>query len=569
MGVLIMKTNFKSEIAKLISMHIEMEHEEILNAIEVPPDTNMGDYAFPCFRLAKTMRKAPQAIAEDLATKMDDPNYKGIATGAYLNIFVNKTFFAERVLEEVLKEKESYGRDIQGNGKTIVIDYSSPNIAKPFHVGHLRSTMIGNALYQMYNFLGYNCISINHLGDWGTQFGKLIVAYKNWGDDKLIQQDGLKELTRIYVKFHDEAEKDATLDDEARSWLVKMQEGNEEALTLWKWFNDISLKDFNRIYELLNIKFDYYTGESFYNDKMEPVVEELRQKSLLTLSDGASVVELEEFKMPPCLILRRDGGTLYPTRDIAAAIYRKQEYDFDKCLYVTAFDQNLHFEQWFKVIELMKHDWSKNLIHIPFGLVSLEEGKLATRKGRVVLMEDLLNEAVAKTKSLIEEKNPDLSDKDEVAKQVGIGAVIFNDLYNNRIKDVVFSWERMLSFDGESGPYVQYTHARAYSLLEKAGHVELQDIDFSLLADEYSVNVIKQIAIYTEKVEEAVYKNEPYIVSRYLMELAQSFSKFYNAHHILNSEKDVQKSRLAVVYSVKVILRSGLELLGISAPNKM
>ena len=564
-----MKPNFKNEIAKLICTHVDLEYEEILSSIEVPPDTNMGDYAFPCFKLAKTMRKAPPAIAEDLTTKIDNPNYKAVATGAYLNFFVDKAFLAENVLKEVIRTKENYGRDDQGNGKTIVIDYSSPNIAKPFHVGHLRSTVIGNALYQMYKFLGYNCISVNHLGDWGTQFGKLIVAYKNWGDDALIEQDGIKELTRIYVKFHDEAEQNNALEDEARSWLLKMQDGDDEALRLWKWFNDISLKDFNRIYELLNIKFDHYTGESFYNDKMEPVVEELRQKSLLILSDGASVVDLEEFKMPPCLILRRDGGTLYPTRDIAAAIYRKQEYDFDKCLYVTAFDQNLHFEQWFKVIELMKHDWAKNLIHVPFGLVALEEGKLATRKGRVVLMEDLLNEAVAKTKSLIEEKNPDLLDKDEVAKQIGIGAVIFNDLYNNRIKDVVFSWERMLSFDGESGPYVQYTHARACSLLEKMQHVELEDIDFSLVADEYSVNVIKQVAIYTEKVEEALYKNEPYIVSRYLMELSQAFSKFYNAHHILNSEKDAQKSRLAVVYSVKLILSSGLALLGIKAPNKM
>ncbi|WP_312061458.1 arginine--tRNA ligase, partial [Anaerotignum sp.] len=451
----------------------------------------------------------------------------------------------------------------------VVIDYSSPNIAKPFHVGHLRSTVIGNAIYKIYEALGYNCEGVNHLGDWGTQFGKLIVAYHNWGSKEAVESQGIQELMRIYVKFHDEAEKNPALDDEARLWFVKMQEGDEEALTLWRWFYDISIKEFERVYKMLGVKFDAYTGESFYNDKMAPVVEELKEKNILKESEGAMIVDLEHKNMAPCLIIRKDGGTLYATRDITAALYRKKTYNFDKCIYLTALDQNLHFAQWFEVIHLMGYDWYKDLIHVPFGLVSLDSGKLSTRHGNVILMEDLLNQAIGETKKIIEEKNPSLENKEEVAKQVGIGAVIFNDLYNGRIKDVVFSWERMLNFDGETGPYVQYTHARACSILKRAGEINLSDIHFDALSDEASLDICKLLETYPEKIKDAANKLEPSVVTRHLVAIAQAFNKFYHDNPILNSEEDVRQARLAVVVAVKTVMKEGLRLLGIDAPEQM
>ena len=452
-----------------------------------------------------------------------------------------------------------------------MIDYSSPNIAKPFHVGHLRSTVIGNAIYKIHEELGYHCEGINHLGDWGTQFGKLIVAYKKWGSKEAVEKDGIQELMRIYVKFHDEAEKhpELKMDDEARLWFVKMQEGDEEALTLWKWFYDISIKEFERVYEMLGVKFDAYTGESFYNDKMDAVVQELKDKNLLKESEGAMIVDLEDKNMPPCLIIRKDGGTLYATRDITAALYRKKTYNFDKCIYLTALDQNLHFAQWFEVIHKMGYDWYKDLIHVPFGLVSLDSGKLSTRHGHVVLMEDLLNQACAETKRIIEEKNPNLENKEEIAKQVGIGAVIFNDLYNTRIKDVVFSWERMLNFDGETGPYVQYTHARACSILKRAGEPDFSDIHFEALSDEASLDVCKLLEAFPDKIKDAAAKLEPSVVTRHLVAIAQAFNKFYHDNPILSSEPEVRQARLAIVFSVKTVLKKGLALLGIEAPEQM
>ncbi|MGE4214591.1 MAG: arginine--tRNA ligase [Anaerotignaceae bacterium] len=564
--------DFKFEIAKAIAMVAGLETAEVLSGIEIPPNTEMGDYAFPCFRLAKTLRKAPPLIAVDIVEKITKPDFISEIKieGAYVNFFTNKGMFAKEILENVIAEKQNYGKSTIGNGKTIVIDYSSPNIAKPFHVGHLRSTVIGNAIYKIHQFLGYNCEGVNHLGDWGTQFGKLIVAYKNWGSKQAVEDEGIQELMRIYVKFHDEAENKPELDDEARGWFVKMQDGDEEALSLWKWFYEISMKEFDRVYAMLGVKFDAYTGESFYNDKMAAVVDELKEKKLLVESEGAMIVDLEEEKMPPCLIIRKDGGTLYATRDITAALYRKNKYDFEKCLYLTALDQNLHFAQFFKVIDKMGYEWSKGLVHVPFGLVSLDTGKLSTRKGNVILMEELLNQAVNETKKIIEEKNPDLPNKEEVAKQVGIGAVIFNDLYNGRIKDVVFSWERMLSFEGETGPYVQYTNARACSVLKKAGIVQIDtNVDYTLLADESSAEVCKLLADFPNKVQDAASKYEPSIVSRHLVNIAQAFNKFYHDNPILSSEENIKNARLTIVYAVKTVLTTGLGLLGINAPEQM
>lgn len=563
--------DFKAEIASAIAQTLDIDKNDVLEAVEIPPDKAMGDYAYPCFRLAKVLRKAPPLIAADLAEKIQLPSFvKEVkVVGAYLNFFTDKSVFAETIISKVFAEKESYGKSKEGEGKNIVIDYSSPNIAKPFHVGHLRSTVIGNAIYKIYEFLGYNCVGINHLGDWGTQFGKLITAYKMWGNAEAVEKDGISELMRIYVKFHEEAEKDPSLNDTARAWFVKMQDGDEEAISLWKWFKAISLKEFERVYKTLDVSFDSYAGESFYNDKMAAVVEELKEKNLLKESNGAMIVDLEDAKMPPCLIIRSDGGTLYATRDITAALYRKKTYDFEKCIYVTAIDQNLHFAQWFKVIEKMGYDWYKNLVHVPFGLVSLESGKLSTRKGNVVLMEDLLSEAVKKTAAIIEEKNPDLPNKEEVAKEVGIGAVIFDDLYNGRIKDIVFSWEKMLSFEGETGPYVQYTNARACSVLRKAEEEADGNVDFSLLTDDVTVEVIKLIASFNDKVKDAAERYEPSVVSRYLVDLAQAFNKFYHDNSILNAEENTRKARLAVVKAVSLVLTSGLALLGIKAPEQM
>lgn len=565
--------DFKIEIAKILAAAAEISVEDAAAAVEIPAKKEMGDFAFPCFRLAKIFRKAPPMIANELIEKIEKPNFiaKMEVVGAYINFFVEKGVYAEQVLSTVLAQKEQYGRSNIGAGKTIVIDYSSPNIAKPFHVGHLRSTVIGNAIYKIYEALGYHCEGVNHLGDWGTQFGKLIVAYKKWGSVEAVEKDGIQELMRIYVKFHDEAEKhpELKMDDEARLWFVKMQEGDAEALRLWKWFYDISIKEFERVYEMLGVKFDAYTGESFYNDKMDAVVAELKEKNLLKESEGAMIVDLEDKNMPPCLIIRKDGGTLYATRDITAALYRKKTYNFDKCVYLTALDQNLHFAQWFEVIHKMGYEWYQDLIHVPFGLVSLDSGKLSTRHGNVVLMEDLLHQACAETKRIIEEKNPNLENKEEVAKQVGIGAVIFNDLYNTRIKDVVFSWERMLNFDGETGPYVQYTHARACSILKRAGEISLENIDFSVLSDEASLDICKLLEAYPEKIQDAAAKLEPSIVTRHLVAIAQGFNKFYHDNPILNSEETVRKARLAVVVAVENVLKEGLALLGIAAPKQM
>ncbi len=564
--------DFKVEIAKEICKVINEDNiDNVLSMMETPPNSDLGDFAYPCFKLAKEFRKAPPMIATDLKDKFDDSEYisEVKATGPYLNFFVNNELYAKNVLSEVLEKGNDFATAKSGEGKMVVLDYSSPNIAKTFHVGHIRSTVIGNALKNIYDKLGYDTFGINYLGDWGTQFGKLIVAYKKWGDKERTEKDDVVELTRIYVKFHEEAEKDDSLNDEARAWFVKMQNGDEEALSLWKWFKEISLREFNRIYEKLGVTFDSFDGESFFNDKMMPVVDEIREKGLLKESQGAQIVDLDEFSLPPCLILRSDGGTLYPTRDISAAIYRKKTYDFYKTIYVTAVDQKVHFEQWFKVIELMGYDWHKQLTHVQFGLVSLETGKLSTRKGNVISMEQLLDESIEKTKSIIEEKNPNLENKEQVAKDVGIGAIIFNDLYNSRIKDVVFSWDRMLNFEGETGPYVQYTHARACSVLAKAKYTKTSDVDFSVLTDASTLALLKLFDTFEDKLEAVIKKDEPYILTRHLVDISKAFNKFYHNNTIITDDETTTKARLAVVESTRSVLAMGLSLLGINAPEKM
>jgi len=463
--------HWKKQIAEQLASAIsDVSAEDLASWLEYPPDPDLGDIALPCFRLSKQLRKPPQTIAEELKGGLNGPHIERVeAISGYLNIFLDKRHFAGEVIGGVLRGRDRFGsRDI-GRGRTIVIDFSSPNIAKPFHVGHLRSTVIGNALYRIHRFLGHNVIGINHLGDWGTQFGKLIVAYRKWGGAEAVEQGGIDELLRLYVKFHDEAEREPALEDEARAWFARLERGDEEARKLWQWFVDISLAEFKRNYGLLGVEFDFCTGESFYNDKMDAVIGELRSKGLLVEDEGAWIVRLDDYGMPPAIMLKKDGSSLYHTRDVAAAIYRKQTYDFDKAIYVTDYAQNLHFQQWFKIIELMGYDWAGDLVHVPFGRVSLEGASLSTRKGNVVKLEELLTQAIGKIRTIMETRGFNADDKDEVARQVGVGAVMFNDLSGNRIKDVVFSWEDALNFDGETGPYVQYTHARACSVLRKAG----------------------------------------------------------------------------------------------------
>lgn len=564
--------DFKKEVVNTIyNIENSLDKEEIEKLIEVPPNYDMGDYAFPCFRLAKTFRKAPNLIATELKEKIGANEYfeKIENVGPYLNFFINKEKLTETVLEEILEKKDDYGAQDIGKGRNIIVEFSSPNIAKPFHIGHIRSTVIGNSLYKICKFLGFNAIAINHLGDYGTQFGMLIAAYKKWGDKEVIENDPINELLKLYVKFNAEAEKDEALKEEARYWFKELENKNEEALELWQWIRDISLREFNRVYDLLNIKFDSYAGESFYSDKMDRVIEELEAKDLLKESEGAKIVDLEEYDMPPALIQKSDGSTLYITRDIAAAIYRKEHYDFYKNIYVVASQQNLHFKQLIKILELMGYEWANDCIHVPFGMVSLEDGTLSTRKGRVVFLEDVLNKAIENTKNIIEEKNPNLENKEEVAKQVGIGAVLFQELFNSRIKDYVFTWERTLSFEGETGPYVQYTHARANSLLEK-GEFKLDDkVDYSLLKAEEEIDLARLLYNFPQAVLDAYEKLEPSFITRHVTEIAKAFNKFYNSCPILSEEEELKKARLSLVYATKITIKTGLDLLGIAAPDKM
>ena len=572
--------NFKEEIAKLIAQQVEgLELAEIQDMIEVPQDHKMGDYAFPCFKLAKTLRKAPPLIAQGIAEAIKDAELfeKVEQVNAYVNMFISKEAFVKVTMEEVMAKGDDFGKTNVGENKPVIVEYSSPNIAKPFHIGHIRSTVIGNSLYKIYDAMGYDVIRINHLGDYGTQFGKMICAYRHWGNKEDVINEPIKTLLAYYTKFHVEVEEHPELEDEAREIFAKLEKGEPEEVELWQWFRDESLKEFSRVYDMLGITFDSYAGESFYSDKMPRFVNELKEKGLLEESRGAQIVDLEADGLGAALITKSDGSTLYITRDIAAAVYRKETYNFEKNIYVVASQQNLHFQQWFKILEKMGYEWSKDCVHIPFGLVSLAEGTMSTRHGRVVFLEDVLNKAVEKTKEIIREKNPEATDEyvDEVAKTVGIGAVIFQELSNNRIKDYVFNWDKVLNFDGETGPYVQYTHARCASVLRRAGEdvVEkakaLNGIDYKYLTSESAYDLAKLLYKFPAVVLDAGEKYEPSIVTRHIVDMAQGFNKFYHDEHILTDNEDEKVAKVALVLAAKEAIKNGLALLGMGAPERM
>lgn len=560
----------KEQVIELIASAADLDKETVAGILEIPPRADMGDYAFPCFQLAKSLHKAPPLIAADIAEKITKTEIidKLEVKGSYLNFFLKKDMLVKNMVENA--SVPDFGASTLGNGKTICIDYSSPNVAKNFHVGHLRTTIIGNSLYKIYSKLGYQVERINHLGDWGTQFGKLIVAYKAWGNKEAVEKDGVAELMRLYVKFHEEAEKDDSLNDQARDWFTQMEKGNEEALSIWQWFVDISLEEYKRTYELLGMEFDHYLGESFYRDKTADVVKRLQDANLLQESQGAQIVDLEEYNMAPCLIMKKDGSSIYATRDLAAIFYRKATWNFDKCLYVTGQEQKLHFAQVFKVVELLGNEWAKDsLVHIPYGLVSLEGAKLSTRSGNIIYAEDILLEAIDKVKQIILTKNPDLENKDETAKMVGVGAIIFHDLYNQRIKDVSFKWDKVLNFDGETGPYVQYTYCRCASILRSVSYDENAAIDYNQLLDEEAIALLKEINRFPQVVLDAAEKYEPSVVARFAMDVAQAFSRFYNACRVNVEDDNIRNARVKLVSLTKTTLRDALDLLGISCPEQM
>lgn len=570
--------NYRSLIGEIISNEIgEIENLDVASLIEVPTDEKMGDYAFPCFRLAKEFRKAPDAIAAEIAERLQkNPMFESVENvNAYVNIKIKRTDFIKDVIEDAVLKGDSFTKSNEGEGKKVLVDYSSPNIAKPFHIGHIRSTVIGNALYLIYKNLGYDVVRINHLGDYGTQFGKMIVAYRKWGNKEDVQREPIKTLLSYYTKFHEEAGKNPELDEEARRIFVKLENGEAEEVALWKWFKEESLKEFEKVYKMLNIQFDSYAGESFYSDKIPAAVAQLEEKRLLKESQNSIIVDLDQFGLAPALVKKSDGSTLYITRDIAAALYRKDTYDFYKCLYVVASQQDLHFKQLFKVMELMGNQWAQNCIHVQFGMVSLAEGTLSTRKGRVVFLEDVLNKAVEKTREVVVEKGVVSENIDRVAEEVGIGAVVFNELAHNRIKDYTFDWDKVLNFEGETGPYVQYTHARSCSLLRKAGKdmvskaKNLDNIDYEKLTSDTMYELAKLIHNMPEVIKEAADRYEPSVVTRHVVKIAQGFNRFYNEERILQGDATGTVSRLTLVIATKNAIKNGLALLGIKAPERM
>lgn len=566
--------DFKEKISEEISKITKIDKNELYEYIEMPSDNKMGDYAFPCFRLAKTMKKSPQIIANELKDGISLGNEfeKVEVINGYINFFVNNKKLVENVLEEVEEKRENYGSSEIGEGKNIVIDYSSPNIAKPFHIGHLRTTILGNSLYKMYKFLNYNCVGINHLGDWGTQFAKLIEGYKRWGTEYDIESNPIEELTKIYIRINDLCKEDESVLEQCRDNFKKLEDGDEYCVKIWQKFRELSLKEFQRIYDLLDIQFDSWNGEAFYTDKMQEVKDILEKNNKLVESEGARVVDLSKEDMPPCIIEKSNGSTTYATRDLAAILYRARTYNFDKALYVTSYEQILHFKQVFETAKYLDLDekYTNGLVHVLYGMVMLKTGKMSTRDGNVVKIEDLLKEAIAKVKIIIENKNPELENKEDIATKVGIGAVIFNDLYNSRIKDEIFDWDIMLNFNGETGPYMQYIYVRTKSVLEKAGYIpKLKDVNLDKLLDEDSVKVIKLLYQFNDKIMQAIEKYEPYIVARYLIEVAKTYSSFYNNNKIICDDKEVQDARIYLTYATGIVLKTGAALLGIKMPDKM
>lgn len=566
--------DFKEKISEEISKITKIDKNELYEYIEMPSDNKMGDYAFPCFRLAKTMKKSPQIIANELKDGISLGNEfeKVEVINGYINFFVNNKKLVENVLEEVEEKRENYGSSEIGKGKNIVIDYSSPNIAKPFHIGHLRTTILGNSLYKMYKFLNYNCVGINHLGDWGTQFAKLIEGYKRWGTEYDIESNPIEELTKIYIRINDLCKEDESVLEQCRDNFKKLEDGDEYCVKIWQKFRELSLKEFKRIYDLLDIQFDSWNGEAFYTDKMQEVKDILEKNNKLVESEGARVVDLSKEDMPPCIIEKSNGSTTYATRDLAAILYRARTYNFDKALYVTSYEQILHFKQVFETAKYLDLDekYTNGLVHVPYGMVMLKTGKMSTRDGNVVKIEDLLKEAIAKVKVIIENKNPELENKEDIATKVGIGAVIFNDLYNSRIKDEIFDWDIMLNFNGETGPYMQYIYVRTKSVLKKVGYIpKLKDVNLDKLLDEDSVKVIKLLYQFNDKIIQAIEKYEPYIVARYLIEVAKTYSSFYNNNKIICDDKEVQDARIYLTYATGIVLKTGAALLGIKMPDKM
>lgn len=566
--------DFKDKIAEEISKKLELTKDDIKEYIEIPKDTKMGDYALPCFKLAKEMKKSPVIIANEIKEKMETPNKyisKIEAVNGFLNIFINNEMLIENVLDEMESKKENYGSSNIGNGKNIIVEYSSPNIAKPFHVGHLRTTVIGRALYNMYKFLGYNTIGINHLGDWGTQFGKLIEGYKRFGKEYNLEENPIDKLTEIYVRINELCKEDESVLDNCRDNFKKLEDGDEYCTKIWQKFKDLSLREFQRIYDILNVHFDSNNGESFYSDKMQEVVDILRKNNKLVESQGAEIVDLEYKNMPPLMVTKSNGSTTYATRDLAAILYRARTYDFDKCIYVVAYEQNLHFKQVFEVAKFLDLDekYTNGLIHVPYGMVRLKTGKMSTREGTLIKLEDILKEAVTRAKAIIEEKNPNIEGKDDIAKKVGIGAVIFNDLSNNMIKDEVFDWDIMLNFQGETGPYIQYMYVRTKSILEKENYTMNKElVDISEL-EEHGIELIKQIYSFNDIVKQAVDKNEPSIISRYLIDVAKLYSSFYNDNKIIVEDEKIKNTRLCLTYMVGNVLKIGTGLLGMEMPDRM
>ena len=566
--------NFKNIIAEEISKITNIEINEISKFIEVPKESENGDYAFPCFKLAKTLKKSPNLIADDLKLNINIPENvieKIEVVGGYLNFFINKETLATEILSEVTKT-ENYGKSNIGEDKNIVIDYSSPNIAKTFHIGHLRTTVIGASLYNIYKYLGYNVTGINHIGDYGTQFGKLIEGYKRWGSEYNLDENPIEKLTEIYVRISNLCKEDENVLEECRNNFKKLEDGDKECVELWTKFKDLSLKEFQKVYDILGIKFDSWNGEAFYTDKMQEVIDLLQKSGKLIESQGARIIDLEEYGMAPCLIQKSNGSSTYATRDLAAILYRARTYDYDKALYVTSYEQTLHFKQVFQVAKLLGLDkkYTDGLEHISYGMVLLETGKMSTRDGNVVKLEDLLNEAIERAKEIINEKNPKLKNKDEIAKKVGVGAVVFNDLSNSRVKDEIFNWDRILSFQGETGPYLQYTYVRTKSIIEKAGGLpSFENIDKKYLLEDSANKILKILYNFEKTLIQVTEKNEPCILSRYLIDLAKAYSNFYNENQIITEDKKIQNTRIFLTYATGNVLKIGAKLLGMEMPDRM